>query len=107
MVCQLAQGHKANLLNWNSTADQRPILLLEKCTWTPIQSQHTRWNCTEQLPLHTLFGNLYFDLRDFPVAQMELPAMQETRVRSLDQEDLLDKEMAILSSILTCKIPWT
>ena len=29
-----------------------------------------------------------------------LPAMQETRVRSLDQEDPLEKEMAIHSSIL-------
>ena len=29
-----------------------------------------------------------------------LPAMQETRVRSLSQEDTLEKEMAIHSSIL-------
>ena len=36
-----------------------------------------------------------------------LPAMQETRVRSLGQEDLLEKEMATLSSTLAWKIPWT
>ena len=36
-----------------------------------------------------------------------LPAMQETRVRSLDWEDLLEKEMAIHSSILAWRIPWT
>ena len=36
-----------------------------------------------------------------------LPAMQETRVRSLDQKDPLEKEMAIRSSILAWKIPWT
>ena len=36
-----------------------------------------------------------------------LPAMQETWVRSLDWEDLLEKEMATHSSILACKIPWT
>ena len=36
-----------------------------------------------------------------------LPAMQETRVRSLGQEDPLEKEMAIHSSILVWKIPWT
>ena len=35
------------------------------------------------------------------------PIMRETRVRSLDQEDLLEKEMATHSSILACKIPWT
>ena len=36
-----------------------------------------------------------------------LPAMQETRVQSLGQEDLLEKEMATHSSILAWKIPWT
>ena len=34
-----------------------------------------------------------------------LPAMQETRVRSLDQEDPLEKVMAIHSSTLAWKIP--
>ena len=36
-----------------------------------------------------------------------LPAMEETRVRSLDWEDPLEKGMATHSSILTSKIPWT
>ena len=36
-----------------------------------------------------------------------LPAMQETRVRSLGREDPLEKEMATHSSILAWKIPWT
>ena len=36
-----------------------------------------------------------------------LPTMQETRVQSLDWEDLLEKEMATHSSILAWKIPWT
>ena len=44
----------------------------------------------------------------FPVAQMvkNLPAMQETWVRSLDQEDPLEKGTAIHSSILAWRIPW-
>ena len=33
--------------------------------------------------------------------------MQETRDRSLGQEDLLEKEMAIHSLILAWRIPWT
>ena len=33
--------------------------------------------------------------------------MQETQVRSLGQEDPLEKEMATHSSILAWKIPWT
>ena len=36
-----------------------------------------------------------------------LPTMQETRVQSLGQEDLLEKEMATQFSILAWKIPWT
>ena len=35
------------------------------------------------------------------------PAVQETWVQSLDQEDPLEKEMAILSNILAWKILWT
>ena len=36
-----------------------------------------------------------------------LPAMQETRVQSLDAEEPLEKGMAPHSSILAWKIPWT
>ena len=36
-----------------------------------------------------------------------LPAMQETWARSLDQEDPLEKGMATHFSILAWKIPWT
>ena len=45
----------------------------------------------------------------FLVAQSvkNLPAVQETQVQSLGQEDLLEKEMANHSSILAWKIPWT
>ena len=43
------------------------------------------------------------------VAQMvkHPPTMQETWVRSLSQEDPLEKEMATPCSILAWKIPWT
>jgi len=34
------------------------------------------------------------------------PVMQKTQVRSLGQEDPLEKEMAIHSSILAWRIPW-
>ena len=36
-----------------------------------------------------------------------LPAKQETWLRSLGQEDPLEKEMATHSSTLAWKIPWT
>jgi len=45
----------------------------------------------------------------FLVAQTvkNLPAMQETWVQSLGQEDPLEKGMATHSSILAWRIPWT
>ena len=45
----------------------------------------------------------------FPVAQTvkNLPAVQETWVQFLDQEDPLEKGMAIFSSILAWRISWT
>ena len=45
----------------------------------------------------------------FPVAQMvkNVPAMRETQVQSLGQEDTLEKEMETHFSILAWEIPWT
>ena len=36
-----------------------------------------------------------------------LPAMQETQVQSLHQEDSLEEGMATHSSILAWEVPWT
>ena len=36
----------------------------------------------------------------------KLPAVQETHVQSLGQEDPLEKELATHSSILAWRIPW-
>ena len=46
---------------------------------------------------------------DSLVAQMvnSLPAMQETQVGLLGQEDSMEKEMAIHSSMFAWEIPWT
>ena len=40
-------------------------------------------------------------------AVKRLPTMRETWVRSLGQEDTLEKKMATHYSILAWKIPWT
>ena len=47
--------------------------------------------------------------RGFPSGSMvkNQPAMQETWVRILCWEDLLEEEMATHSSILSWEIPWT
>ena len=54
-------------------------------------------------------SDFLYSNRNVSVAQMvkNLPAMQETQVGSLDQEDPLEKEMATHSSILAWRIPWT
>ena len=43
------------------------------------------------------------------IAQMvkNLPEMQKTGIRSLGQEDTVEKEMATHSCILAWEIPWT
>ena len=48
-------------------------------------------------------------LQASPVAQMvkNLPAMLETQVQFLGQEDPLEKAVATRSSILAWRIPWT
>ena len=40
-------------------------------------------------------------------AVKNLPAVQETQIQSLGQEDPLGKEMATCSSILAWETPWT
>ena len=46
---------------------------------------------------------------DFPDGSVvkNPPARQETRVRSLGEEDPLEEEMAIQSRTLAWRIPWT
>ena len=55
------------------------------------------------------FPSLVGELRASLVAQSvrNLPAVQETRVRSLGWEDPLEKEMATHSSILSWEVSWT
>ena len=67
--------------------------------------------CSLSFLFHLEFRLIYFQLSqllnlDFPVAQTvkSLPAMQETRVRSLGWEDPLEKEMATHPSILAWRI---
>ena len=58
--------------------------------------------------LLNVFGKSFFQGASL-VAQRakNLPAMQETQVRSMGQEDPLEKGMATYPSILAWKIPWT
>ena len=63
------------------------------------------WKYSHQIRITKAYSRLWASL----VAQRlkGLPAMQETWVQSLGQEDPLEKEMATHSSFLAWRIPWT
>ena len=71
--------------------------------WRTLRELITGWICLS--PFDSPFNPLGASL----VAQRLkcLSPMQETRVRSLGQENPLEKEMATHSSILAWRIPWT
>ena len=70
------------------------------------------WKAGRQLIGNTIVNASLLEtsiVRDFLVAQTVklLPTMWETRVRSPDGEDPLEKEMATHCSTLAWKSPWT
>ena len=68
----------------------------------------TNWEVLLSLCTEFLLDFYYLGMASL-VAQSgkNLPAMQETQVWSLGLEDALEKEMAIHSSTLAWRIPWT
>ena len=88
-------------------------------TWYPQQSYDKEdrknkkegikhWNSSKVMEEYLFLVPLSPDCR-LPWWQLvkNLPAMQETWVRSLDWEDSLEKGIATHSSILAWRIPWT
>ena len=62
-----------------------------------------RWNAVHYyLKQHNFYFNADFPIWGLPVSQMvnNLPAIQETQVRSLGQKDPMEKGMATHSSVL-------
>ena len=57
--------------------------------------------------LHIINEACYSDWASQWLSGKNLPAVQETQVRALDQEDPLEKEMVTHSSNLAWEIPWT
>ena len=78
-----------------------------------FQARILEWVAISFSKPHFLVEPVYCDiiilLRVSLVAQTvkHLPAMRETRVQFLGREDPLEKEMAIHSSTIAWKIPWT
>ena len=65
-------------------------------------------NRIKSLRINLINQTKWSEVRDSLVGQMvkRLPAVRETRVWSLGEEDLLEKEMATHSSVLAWIIPW-
>ena len=63
--------------------------------------------CASPVPRLPGAPGLFFETSLVAQRVKRLPAMWETWVRSLGQEDPLEKEMATHSSTLAWKIPWT
>ena len=76
---------------------QLPPLCWQNLLFSGLQTYMFKW----------LILSVLKHASNFPVAQTvkNVPAMQETRVRSLGWEDPLEKGMAIHSSILSWRIP--
>ena len=91
-----------SMLNSTFKCLQTPTL---KFSSTPHERRSQNSGCTSSLCPELLSSKGWASL----VAQTvkRLPAMRETRVRFLGWEDPLEKEMAIHSSTLAWKIPWT
>ena len=94
-------------LNWETAATE-PQLIPQKSSEAGMVLQ--RYPKLRQV--NRIFVPLNWPIigcRASLVAQMvkNLPARQETQVRSLNQEDPLEKGMATYSSILAWRIPWT
>ena len=62
---------------------------------------------TETLVKYQLQGNMGFPRVSAVKSPPAMQEPQETQVRSLGQEDPLEEGMAVHSSMLDCRIPWT
>ena len=108
----------SSILAWRIPRTDEPCGLQSMGSWRV--GQWLNWTCNFKGKVskfflflyHNFYSNLnYFAVtkKDFAIAQMvkNLPAVQETWVQSLGQEDSLEKGMATHSSILAWRIPWT
>ena len=98
--------------HWGKTGKQKAEKIILPCVWKCLMPWQQQWQhvCVSGFLLRqqSLMYNSKGSFRASLMAPMVkcLPAMRETRVRSLGQEDPLEKEMAIHSSTLAWKIPW-
>ena len=104
----LLRTSQARILEWVAISSSRRSSQSRDWTWVSCiaGSFFTLWVTTCKFSPSKVTFKL--EKRASLVAHTvkSLPAMQETQVQSLSQEDPLEKEMATHSSIFAWKIPW-
>ena len=105
---QETQETRVQSLGWEDPLEKEMVthssILSWKIPWTE-EPGGSPWGCKESdMTKHIAWKWLVFP--GGPVAK-SLPAMQETWVWSLGWEDPLEEGMAIHSSFLAWRIPWT
>ena len=93
---------QAKAVEWGAIAFSEGTMLSKSL----VQFSVDGWSC---VPSQLYLGQTMVEVMKIMVAQMvkHLSTMRETRVRVLGWEDPLEKEMAIHSSTIVWKSPWT
>ena len=91
---------------WKRKWQPTPVLLPGKSHGQRKLVGHKELDTTEHMRTHT---HTHTHTHSFPAGSVvkNLPAVQETWVRSLGQEDTQEKGMVTHSSILAWRFPWT
>ena len=98
LLCQpVAPETPINLEGTRATQDKRraAAFLPSYCSSLP---------CVELFSISFFLVTLFIEIEH---TYSKMPAVQETQVQFLGQEDLLEKEMVTHFSIHTWEIPWT
>ena len=86
-----------------------PAIYIKECTTHVSSRSFIVYSLIVRSLIHFEFISVY-DVKGASLVAQRLkrqPAMWETLVRSLGQENPLEKEMATHSSILARRVPWT
>ena len=96
---------RPEVLSWSWAGQHAPVSFTAKALAAAALGRH--WSDTIIMLYEVILQLCCGYVEGFPGGQRVCLPNQETRVRSLGQEDPLEKEMATLSSILAWRIPWT
>ena len=100
----LGVGDGQGGLAWYSSWGHKESDRTERLNWTELNLMNWFWKFFKSKCLRGLSRWLSVTYRILPLSMWE---MKELWVRSLGQEDPLEKEITIHSSILVWEIPWT